>query len=131
MLKNYIKIAFRNLRRNKSYAFINILGLAIGLACCLFITIYVLHELSYDKFHKNSDTLYRVVESYTGENQVADYATTYSALAPILNQEFSSIKHVTHVYPASGLLIGPNNNKYQEDGIILQILLSSECLVFL
>lgn len=119
MLTNYIKIALRNLSRNKSYAFINIAGLAVGLACCLLITMYVIHELSYERFHTNSDRLFRVVESYTGENETSKYATTYSALASVLKQEFSSIKHVSHVYPTSGLMIGPGNKQYQEESIVL------------
>lgn len=119
MLKNYLKIALRNLSRNKSYAFINVVGLAIGLACCILITMYVIHELSYDKFHSRSDRLYRVTESYTSENQTTWYATTFSALAATLKQEFPDrIKHVSHVYPTKGLLIGPGNEKYQEDNII-------------
>lgn len=60
MLKNYIKVAFRNLWRNKGFSSINIIGLAIGLATCLLITIYVMDELSYDKFNKNADRIYRV-----------------------------------------------------------------------
>ena len=60
MLKNYLKIALRNIKRHKGYSFINITGLAIGMACCLFITIWVLDELSYDKFHENAANLYRI-----------------------------------------------------------------------
>ena len=118
MLKNYLKIALRNLTRNKSYAFINVFGLAIGLACCILITLYIRHELSYDKFHDNYETLYRVVESVDGDSQTTTYATTYSALAPALTQVFSGIKHSTHVYPTSGLITGPGNLKYQEEGMV-------------
>lgn len=118
MLKSYLKIALRNLARNKSYAFINVFGLAIGLTCCILITLYIQHELSYDKFHENYDDLYRVVESIESDNQRTTYATTYSALAPALNQQFSAIQNVTHVYPTSGLLTGPGNLKYQEEGMM-------------
>ncbi len=61
MIKNYFKIAFRNLRRNKIYSFINISGLSIGLACAMLILLYVKDEVSYDRFHNNVNNIYRVV----------------------------------------------------------------------
>jgi putative ABC transport system permease protein len=60
MLKNYLKIAVRNLKKNAVYSSINIAGLAVGMACCILITLYVLHELSYDKFHQNANRIFRV-----------------------------------------------------------------------
>ncbi|MBN1224051.1 MAG: ABC transporter permease, partial [Candidatus Aminicenantes bacterium] len=60
MLKNYLKIALVNLRKHKAYSFINIVGLAIGLACCILITMYVFHELSYDKYNVNADRIFRL-----------------------------------------------------------------------
>ena len=61
MIRNYIKIAWRNLKHNKGYAVINITGLAIGLACCLLIVLYIRDERSYDHYHENKDRIYRVV----------------------------------------------------------------------
>src|SRR5665213_720723 len=61
MFKNYFKVAFRNLRRNKIYSFINIAGLGIGLACAMLILLYVKDEVSFDKFHKNVNHIYRIV----------------------------------------------------------------------
>src|SRR5882724_10576140 len=60
MLKNYLKIAFRNIMRHKAYSGINILGLAIGIAACLLILQYVAFELSYENFHSRKDRIYRV-----------------------------------------------------------------------
>jgi len=119
MNKNYIKIAFRNLLRNKSYAALNITGLAVGLSCCLIIGIYIQNELSYDKFHENYDRLYRITEKIDNDGAVDTYASTYSALATSLKQQFPSIPSVTRVYPNSGLIIGPENKRYQEDGIMI------------
>ncbi|MGE5812306.1 MAG: ABC transporter permease, partial [Ignavibacteria bacterium] len=59
MLKNYFKIALRNLKKNKGNSLINILGLAVGIASCIVILLYVQNELSYDKFYKNADSIYR------------------------------------------------------------------------
>jgi putative ABC transport system permease protein len=60
MLKNYLKIAARNLRKQKGQALINLAGLAVGMACCLLILLYVQHELSYDQYHQNKDRIYRL-----------------------------------------------------------------------
>ncbi len=60
MLKNYLKIAIRNLRKQKLYALINIFGLALGIACCVLIYLFVRHELSYDRFHEKADRIFRV-----------------------------------------------------------------------
>src|SRR3982751_2464438 len=61
MFKNYFKIAFRNLYRNKVYSLINIAGLSLGLACAMLIMLYVKDEVSFDKFHKNVNNIYRIV----------------------------------------------------------------------
>ncbi len=60
VLKNYIKIAIRTILRHKGYSFINVVGLAIGMTCCLLILMWVLDELSYDRFHEHADHIYRV-----------------------------------------------------------------------
>jgi len=81
MFKNYIKIAFRNIIKHKAYSFINIIGLAIGLACSILIYTFVFHEMSYDKFHKKADRIYRVaVRAMIGDtriNQTNSSAITY------------------------------------------------------
>lgn len=60
MLKNYLKVALRHLRKSPTYSFINIAGLAVGMACCLLISLYVFNELGYDKFHRQADHIFRV-----------------------------------------------------------------------
>ena len=60
MFKSYVKIAFRNIRKNKGFSFINITGFSVGIACCLTILLFVKNELSYDKFNKNYDQIYRI-----------------------------------------------------------------------
>ncbi|MGN8224680.1 ABC transporter permease [Gracilimonas sp. BCB1] len=88
MFKNYLKISVRNLLKKKGYSLINILGLAIGLATSLLIVLYVLNEWSYDKFHSNSDRIYRVVQTMTSEERVEEQATTPFLLGPVLDAEF-------------------------------------------
>jgi hypothetical protein len=60
LLFNYLKISFRRVKRQKGYSFINITGLAIGLSCCLLIIIYILTELSFDRYHQHSNQIYRL-----------------------------------------------------------------------
>jgi putative ABC transport system permease protein len=60
MFKNYLKIAFRNIKNHKGYSFINIAGLAIGMACCILMVVYITSELSFDRYHKNADRIYRL-----------------------------------------------------------------------
>ena len=60
MFNNILKIAFRNLYRNFGYTFINVLGLAIGLACSILILLYVINELTYDRFHEKAERIYRI-----------------------------------------------------------------------
>ncbi len=82
MFKNYIKIAFRNMMKQKTFAFINLFGLTTGLACFLLIGLYIFDELTYDRFHKDADSIYRVVESKTSkegkESKVASTAFNVS-----------------------------------------------------
>lgn len=89
MLKSYITIAFRNIFRNKVYSAINITGLAIGMAACFFIFLYVRFEKSYDRFHKNADRLYRIPMSFNGSGN--GIATTHPAVGPAMKAEFPEV----------------------------------------
>ena len=95
MLKNYLKVTQRNLLRNKPAATINILGLAIGMACFILIALWVQDELGYDKFHTNKDDLYLL--TITHPNDIVDYNVPY-ALAPVLASEYPEIIEYTRIY---------------------------------
>lgn len=88
MLKNYLKIALRNLSKRSGFAFINILGLAIGIACCLLISMYVLHELSYDQFHEKSDLIYRITQKTVTSSKEEDAASTPFPVGPTLKNDY-------------------------------------------
>jgi putative ABC transport system permease protein len=93
MFKHYLRIAARNFLKHKSYSFINVAGLAIGLACCFVIVLYVRHELSYDRFHANADRVYRLLHtSVQDPNQRSTISA--SAYAPHLQQEFPDLEAV-------------------------------------
>ena len=113
MVRNYVKIALRNIIRNKVFALINILGLAVGMACFILITLWIRDELSYDKFHANKDNLYLLTIIHP--NDVMDPNVPY-ALAPRLADEFPEIKHFTRIYEYG--LLSTCTFKYQpEDGL--------------
>ncbi len=88
MLKNYIKVAIRNLLNKKVYSLINIIGLSIGLATCILIITYVINERSYDHYHENSEQIYRLVQTTTSADRTEEQATTPFGLAPILDEEY-------------------------------------------
>ncbi|MDP9230324.1 MAG: ABC transporter permease, partial [Bacteroidota bacterium] len=68
MFKNYFTIAWRNLLRYKGFSLINIFGLAIGIACCVLVSLFIIDELSYDKYNKNADRIYRVVKDFVNDD---------------------------------------------------------------
>lgn len=93
MFKHYLRIALRNLFKHKGYSLINIAGLAIGLACCFVIVLYVRHELSYDRFHANADRVYRLLHTPAQDSNQRS-AISASAYAPHLKQEFPALEVV-------------------------------------
>ncbi|HEX6981596.1 MAG TPA: ABC transporter permease [Balneolaceae bacterium] len=88
MVKNYFKIAFRNLLKRKSFAFLNIFGLAIGIACCLLIALYVLHEISYDEFNTKADRIFRVTQTAATSAKVEKGASTPFPVGSTLENDF-------------------------------------------
>lgn len=97
MFRNYLKIAFRNLLKNKVYSLINIFGLAIGMAACFFIFQYVRFELSYDKFHQNADNIYRVPITYDGGFSKGTNVANHPAVGPAMKAEFPEVIAQTRV----------------------------------
>jgi ABC-type antimicrobial peptide transport system permease subunit len=92
MFKNYLKIAFRNILRHKGYSFINISGMALGLSCCILIMLWVVDELSFDRFHTNIKNLYQIGIRYDqGGGKSETVTSSPSALAPALKEEFPEI----------------------------------------
>lgn len=84
MLKNYLLISFRSLRKHFSYSLINILGLGLGLATCLLLVTWIRHELSFDKFHEKADRIYRFSLEYGNGGQTASTSVSPTALLPAI-----------------------------------------------
>ncbi len=103
MFKNYFKIAVRNLWKNKGCSAINILGLAIGMACSLLILLFIKDEQSYDRFNQHSDRIYRIVKDFINDDgsRIPD-ATTPAALTPALIHQVPEIEKITRIFPNWG-----------------------------
>ena len=114
MLKNYLNIALRTLLKHKGYAFINVAGLAIGLACCLLIGLYVFDELSYDRFPEKADRIYRVDEEITTGNTLRRWAYLSAPHAPALQAEIPEIEQAVRFFTRSFVL---GNDRVTLDGI--------------
>lgn len=97
MLQNYIKIAFRNLWKNKIYSGVNIIGLALGLVCCTAIGLYILDEFGYDRFHSKLDRIFRVVSHQKQADGLYNVAVTPGPLAPTLTKDFPEVEKATRI----------------------------------
>jgi putative ABC transport system permease protein len=99
MLKNYFKIAFRNLLKHKSISFINLFGLTIGLTCCLLILTYILNEISFDKYNKNAERIYRVTRTFNNEDGVVSFyfGTVSPPFGYYLPTDFPEIEKMTRL----------------------------------
>ncbi|HVW15147.1 MAG TPA: ABC transporter permease [Mucilaginibacter sp.] len=103
MFKNYFKTAFRNLWKNKAFSFINLFGLTIGLCSCLLIGVYILHELSYDKFEEKGDRIARVIMAYKfdGGTEFKKGNFTSARVAPVFKQTFPEIEDAVRMTKTS------------------------------
>ncbi|RMD96260.1 MAG: ABC transporter permease, partial [Calditrichaeota bacterium] len=118
MFKNYLKIAFRNLRKQKTYTFINISGLALGMACFILIFLYVSHEYSYDRFHENVDRIYRVIAKHRWYDQIKYIPIMPAPLAPELVQNFPEVISATRFGSLYNAMVSYQNKHFYETGII-------------
>ena len=97
MLTNYFKIAWRNIRNNKLFSFINIFGLTIGFTCCLLIALYIVHETSYDHHHKNADRIYEVATAFVKDGKDDPKPNTPAPMAAAMKQEFPEIEETSRI----------------------------------
>lgn len=108
----------RNLRKQKGYVILNILGLAVGLASFLFITLYVLNELSYDRFHKKYKNIYRVKVAGRMSGSVLDQAITAPPMANALVRDYPEIITAARITGMGDKLIGLGDTRFNEDGVL-------------
>jgi putative ABC transport system permease protein len=118
MIENYLKIAWRNIRRSPGYSLINIFGLATGLACFILILLFVQHEFSYDGFHKKADQIYRVVQKRPTPDGANYWAVTSPAMAGTLTREFPEVAATTSVMETFNPLLSLGDQHFREQGIL-------------
>ncbi len=114
MFKNYLKVALRNLWKNKAFSALNIVGLATGLAVCLLIVLYVVDELSYDKYNVNADRIYRLDADIYFNNTSAIFAVAPDPLAPALKRDFPDIEEEVRINNQSDILVKKDNQNVQD-----------------
>lgn len=127
MFKNYFKVSYRNILRNKTFSSLNITGLSIGLASCVLIMIYVKNELSYDKYHENYNNTYRI-SHYFGENGEVDSTLVHppseyqiwgnAPISAALKAYFPQVKNVFRFTTPNSYLLEYDGKRFQEDNII-------------
>lgn len=100
MIKNYLTVARRNVNKHKSFSFINILGLAIGLSCSILLMFYIHYELSFDRYHKNANEIYRIVMFQSGNNYMGTewFNSVPGALKASLPEEFDDVLMATRAH---------------------------------
>ena len=97
MIRTYFKIAWNNLRKNKVFSFINIFGLAAGLACCMLITLYIRNEVSYDKYHKHAADIYQLGTNFIREGKETKMSGTPAPVAQAMQFEYPEIEQTTRL----------------------------------
>ncbi len=103
MFRNYFKVAFRNVLRNKSASLIKVISLSVGMICFGIIALFVNHELSYDRFHQDTGRVYRVVKDFVNDDgSTIPDATTPPALAPVIQQDLPEVAYTTRLFPNWG-----------------------------
>ena len=102
MIKNYLKIAWRNIRKNKTFSIINVAGLAIGLACFILIAMFVMDELSYDRYNEKADRIYRVNSDIRFGGTELKLAVCSDPMGATLKKDYPQVEQFTRIYASSG-----------------------------
>jgi putative ABC transport system permease protein len=116
MFRNYLLIAFRNFRRNKGYTFLNIFGLAIGIAVCILLFLWVKHETSFDRFNKNIDQIYSVIQKgiWNDGEEYGSYTIPY-VLTPLMNELYPEIERHVRLRTLSDKMMQYDDKIFFED----------------
>lgn len=114
MFKNYLKISLRYLLRYKTYTAINILGLAVGIACCILIMFFVRSEFSYDRFHTKADRIFRMWQDEKFQGQEFKNTVTPLPMGPAMQNSFPEVEAMCRVY-TTNTLVKVNNNSFNEN----------------
>jgi len=114
MIRNYLIVALRSLWRHRGYSLINIFGLAIGLASSIFIMLYVMNELSYDKFHEKSDQIYRIWIKGSMPATEMRHAQSSPPMAEALLSDYPEVEEVLRLRQSGGWMVRSGDRMFQE-----------------
>ena len=119
MLNNYLKIALRNLKKHKAYTFINIFGLAFGMACCIAIALFVRDEVSYDRFFDDADRIYRVALDVSLQGREIRTAYSSRPLGPTLRTDFPDVDYATRLWydPSGSMVVRYEDRRFPEEAV--------------
>src|SRR6185503_11674399 len=117
MFKNYLKIALRNIARNRISSIINVAGLAAGISACILIYLYIQREYSYDRHYEGNDRIYRVTSFFNLSGQIDHFALSPYALAKALRQEFPQLEQVSQMMPVGKQTVWYNDKMYNEANV--------------
>jgi putative ABC transport system permease protein len=118
MIKNYFKTARRNLWKNKTFSVINIAGLSIGVSCFLLITLYVLDEISYDKYNKHANRIYRIDDQIKVGSFLYNGAQTPGIMGPSFAKDFQQVEQYVRLRNIGGIVIKKDQENIREDKVI-------------
>jgi putative ABC transport system permease protein len=119
MIRSYLKIAFRNLMKYRFISFINLFGLAVGLTCCMLILAFIMNELSFDKYNKNADHIYRVTRSFNNQDGSVslNLSTIAPAFGPYLTNDFPEIQKMTRMLKNGITSFQYKDNLFNENNV--------------
>ena len=118
MIVNFLKVAFRNMKKYKGYSFINIVGLAVGMCCVMLIFLFVRDELSYEKFYPQSKQIYRVATLGKMGDKIFDSSINCAPLAPTMVSEFPEVKKAVRLHFWENVLVTYNQKQFLEDRVL-------------
>lgn len=119
MLKNLFTISFRTIRKDKTYSILNITGLTIGITCSLFLLMYILHELSYDRYHENARNIYRVVSDIKETDNAFVWAVAQIPLAEELRDNYPEVKNAVRFFGTGRTLYKNGDKQFYEEEFYL------------
>lgn len=119
MLKNLLKISLRTLIKDKTYSFLNIAGLTIGITCSLFLLMYIMHELSYDRYHKNAPNIYRVISNIKETDNAFTWAVAQIPLAEELRDNYPEVKNAVRFFGTGRMLYKNDEKQFYEERFFL------------
>ena len=116
MFRNYLKIALRNIKRHAGYSLINVVGLAIGMSCCILILLWVQDELSYDRYHENANRIYRVcIDAHLGTQLRAP--VSMAPAAPAMISEFPEVVNAARIVRPERASVKCEDRTFQEENV--------------